>query len=257
MSLLLPLTSCLDADPEDALDDDLDEATSALSAAVTDAVLEISGKVAGRVLDVTADPDTATLKARLDVAHASALFERFASDAASGTSTALDLAFTGYASQVVTTVAATSATMNGVTLEAARQKDGTIGLVVTLTFSAASVAVGPGAWPAISPTVSNVSVGWEVTGLASAQIARVKTGATRSNKAKGWQKSYFVPIGVPGGIPPQSLSATMQLTVDNLSSGVTRVVTIQGVYGDLGWTNDSPPAWTMDATGDSKGMVVA
>jgi hypothetical protein len=110
---------------------------------------------------------------------------------------------------------------------------------------------------AISPTVSNVSVGWEVTGLASAQIARVKTGATRSNKAKGWQKSYFVPIGVPGGIPPQSLSATMQLTVDNLSSGVTRVVTIQGVYGDLGWTNDSPPAWTMDATGDSKGMVVA
>lgn len=121
LSLLLPLAACIDA-TSDSEEEDVDEAISALSTVVTDAVLEISGKVAGRVLDVTADPAASTLTARFDVAYASALFERFASDAAAGTSTALDLAFTGYASQTITKVAAASATMNGVMLEATRQR---------------------------------------------------------------------------------------------------------------------------------------
>lgn len=122
------------------------------------------------------------------------------------------------------------------------------------------MAVGPGTLPAASPQVSNVSVGWQLSGVASTDLAQLKAGASRSAKAKGWQKSYFDPIGVPGGIPPQAIakgaSGTMRLTVINLGSGVTRVATIQGVYGDIGWTNDSPPAWTVEAIGDSKGMVV-
>lgn len=259
LSLVLPLAACIDA-TSDSEEEDVDEATSALSTVVTDAVLEISGKVAGRVLEVTADAAAATLTARFDVAYASALFDRFASDAASGTSTAVDLTFTGYVSQTVTKVSALSATMSGVTLEAARLKNGTIQLVVTLTFSAASVATGPGALPAVAPPVSNVSIGWQLTGVASSQVAQVKAGAVKTNKAKGWQKGYFDPVGVPGGIPPQSIvngaPGTMQLTVNNLSTGVARVATVQGVYGPLSWTNDSPPAWTVHATGDSKGMVV-
>lgn len=247
LSLLLPLSACVDA--VDA-DEDIDSSADALSAfTLSDAALELDGKIVGRLIEATGDPAVGGVTTRFDVREASALLDLFVANVAGSRSEPVDMIMTGYdAEGALQKLAITGARPTGVIMVATLETDQTIRLELELTWSGTDVQCGPaqGGAPGVPPA-KPLNVGWELSDVPVGGLASVTVAA---QKAKGWQKSYFDPIGVPGGVPPAAASkAGLTLTTTD-DSGHCHELSISGSWGEITWTDTAPPAWTSHVVGD-------
>lgn len=250
LSVLIPLSACVDA--IDDAEEEVDSSADALTAfTLTDAALELGNKTIGRLIEATVDPAAGSAITRFEVRDATPLFDLFVEDVAGSTSEPVDLVMTGYdADGALTKLSVVSARPIEVRMVATLQTDKTIRLEVELSWSAGDVHLGPAtAAPAVPPPVP-LSVGLELSDVPAGDLASVTVVA---QKAKGWQKSYFTPVGLVGGVPPASLvgsRAGLALTTTDDASGHTHELSLSGIWGGITWTDTAPPAWTSRVDGD-------